>query len=235
MSNNDYILDLLNIKDKNISIIPNMIDNLIIKGKNNTVIYGVLTYKPEFCTCCGVINQSSDDIIKWGFKRGCKVKIPKISNCNSLLLLDKQRFFCKHCNNTFIAETNLVKKYSNISNNTNMLVKTELMTKTSQKDIAQRANISTSSVEEVLLDISSNTILKHSNLPKIMNWDEFKATKDTKGKMAFIIMDNQKGTIFDILDSRFSLDLEKYFRRYLEVRETRLKLLFQTSIQVILP
>lgn len=214
MSNNDYILDLLNIKDKNISIIPNMIDNLIIKGKNNTVIYGVLTYKPEFCTCCGVINQSSDDIIKWGFKRGCKVKIPKISNCNSLLLLDKQRFFCKHCNNTFIAETNLVKKYSNISNNTNMLVKTELMTKTSQKDIAQRANISTSSVEEVLLDISSNTILKHSNLPKIMNWDEFKATKDTKGKMAFIIMDNQKGTIFDILDSRFSLDLEKYFRRY---------------------
>ncbi len=39
-------------------------------------------------------------------------------------------------------------------------------------------------------------------------------SKNTKGKMAFIIMDNQKGSIFDILDSRFSYDLEKYFRRY---------------------
>ncbi len=214
MSNNDYIINLLNIKDKNIHIIPNMIDNLIIKGKNTKVIYGVLTYKPKYCLCCGVINQSTNDIIKWGFKRKCKVKIPKISNCNSILLLDKQRFLCKHCRNTFIAETDLVKKYCNISNNTNTLVRSELMTKTSQKDIAQRTNISASSVEQILLDISSNTILRHSNLPKTMNWDEFKATKDTKGKMAFIIMDNQKGSIFDILDSRFSYDLEKYFKRY---------------------
>ena len=30
-----------------------------------------------------------------------------------------------------------------------------------------------------------------------MNWDEFKATKDTNGKMAFIITDNDKGNIFD--------------------------------------
>jgi transposase len=47
-----------------------------------------------------------------------------------------------------------------------------------------------------------------------MNWDEFKATKDTKGKMAFIIVDNNTGNIFDIKDSRKSNDLEKYFKRY---------------------
>ena len=225
MSNNDYITNLLNIEDKNIYIMPNMIENINIKGKNTKVIYGILTYNPEYCLCCGVVNKSTDDIIKWGFKKKCKIKIPKISNCNSLLLLDKQRYFCKHCNNTFIAETNMVNKHCNISNNTTLLVRTELMTKTSQKDIAKRANISTSSVEQVLLDIASDTILKHSELPTKMNWDEFKATKDTKGKMAFIIMDNDKRNIFDILDSRFSYDLEKYFRRYSRSQRNKVKVI----------
>src|SRR5574344_1052054 len=47
-----------------------------------------------------------------------------------------------------------------------------------------------------------------------MYWDEFKATKDTKGKMAFIIVNNNSGNIFDIQDSRKSRDLEKYFKTY---------------------
>src|SRR5574344_1800684 len=200
MSTNDYILNLLNIEDKNIFILNNDIKNKIIKGKNNKIVYGVLTYIPDYCPCCAVINESNNDIIKWGFKHNCKIKIPKISNCNSLLILSKQRFYCKHCNNTFIAETNLVNRYCNISNNTDLFIRTELMTKSSEKDIALRANVSTSSVEEVLHNISSKTVLRHDYLPKQMNWDEFKATKDTNGKMAFMIVDNIKGNIFDILD-----------------------------------
>jgi transposase len=90
----------------------------------------------------------------------------------------------------------------------------ELMLKQSEKDIANRLDISVSKIDRKLNDISSHTVLKHSILPSSMNWDEFKATKDTKGKMAFLIVDNNKGNIFDILDSRKSRDLEKYFRRY---------------------
>ena len=225
MSNNDYILNLLNIKDKNIYIIPNSIENKVIKDKNTKIVHGILTYNPEYCPCCGIINNSTNDIIKWGFKNNCKVKIPKISNWNSLLLLNKQRFYCKHCNNTFIAETNLVNKHCNISNNTNLFIRTELMTKSSEKDIAQRANVSTSSVEEVLKDLSSKSVLRHPSLPLNMNWDEFKATKDTKGKMAFLIVDNKQGNIFDILDSRKSLDLEKYFRRYSKIERDKVKLI----------
>ena len=56
-----------------------------------------------------------------------------------------------------------------------------------------------------------------------MNWDEFKATKDTKGKMAFIITDNDKGNIFDINDSRKSKDLEKYFKRYSKQERDKVK------------
>lgn len=213
MSTNNYILNLLNIKDENIYIIDN-IDERKIKGKNYKIIEGILTYNPEYCPICGCVNQSTDDIIKWGYKRNCKIKIPKISNCYSMLILHKQRFFCKNCNNTFIAETSLVDKYKSISNNTDLQLRLELMEKQSEKDIAKRLDISVSKVDRKLNDIASHTVLRHSCLPTSMNWDEFKATKDTKGKMAFIITDNENGTLFDINDSRKSTDLEKYFERY---------------------
>lgn len=214
MSNNNYILNLLNIEDPNIHISQDSIDDKVVHGVKHKVIYGVLSYIPSSCPCCNATNSSSNDIIKWGFKHNCKVIIPKISNFPSILFLSKQRFFCKHCHNTFVAATSLVDRYKNISNNSNLLIRTELMTKSSEKDIAFRANVSSSSVNRILHDISTHSVLRHPYLPTSMNWDEFKATKDTKGKMAFMILDNQKGNIFDILDSRKSLDLEKYFERY---------------------
>ena len=93
MSNNDYILNLLNIEDKNIFIFSDSIRYESIRGKNYKIIEGILTYIPDSCPCCGCINQSHRDIIKWGFRKNCKIKIPKISNCLSLLILHKQRFF----------------------------------------------------------------------------------------------------------------------------------------------
>ena len=225
MSTNNYILNLLNIKDKNITIFKNEEKFKTIKNVTYKIVEGILTYKPKYCPCCGVINQSHNDIIKWGFKRNCKVKIPNISNCKSLLLLHKQRFFCKHCHNTFIAETNLVDKYKNISNNTELQIRLELMKKQSEKDIADRTAVSVSKIDRVLNDISSHTVLRHPTLPKAMNWDEFKATKDTKGKMAFIIVDNNSGNIFDIQNSRKSRDLEKYFRRYSRKERNKVKLI----------
>lgn len=213
MSTNNYILNLLNIKDENI-FIKQEIKEKTIKGRNYKIIEGFLTYKPNYCPNCGVVNQSTDDIIKWGFRKNCIVKIPKQNNCLTRLILHKQRFYCKNCNNTFIAETSLIDRNKNISNNTNLQIRTELMEKQSEKDIAKRMDVSVSVVDRILNDISTKAVLRHSTLPKEMNWDEFKATKDTNGKMAFIITDNQSANIFDIQDSRKSRDLEKYFRRY---------------------
>ena len=225
MSTNNYILNLLNIKDTNIHILTDKLTNKVIKGKTFHIIEAILTYNPEFCPCCGCINESSNDIIKWGFRKNCIVKIPKVSNCKTRLLLHKQRFYCKNCNNTFIAETNLVGKNKNISNNSELQIRLELMKKQSEKDIADRLDVSVSKIDKVLNDISSHTILRHSTLPKSMNWDEFKATKDTKGKMAFIIVDNKTGNIFDIQNSRKSRNLEKYFRRYSRSERNKVKLI----------
>ena len=222
MSHNDYILNLLNIKDQNIFILPN-IKEKIINNKKYKVIEGFLSYIPDYCPCCGCANESHNDIIKWGYRKNCKIKIPKISNCYSLLILHKQRFYCKNCNNTFIAETNLIDRNKNISNNTELQINLELMTKQSEKDIAKRLDVSTSKIDRKLNEISSHTVLRHSYLPKSMNWDEFKATKDTKGKMAFIITDNDTGNIFDIQDSRKSIDLNRYFKRYSKQERDKVK------------
>ena len=223
MSTNNYILNLLNIKDNNIYILSNKLESKIIKGKNYKIIEGILTYNPDYCPCCGCINKSHKDIIKWGFRKNCKIKIPKVSNCYSLLILHKQRFFCKNCNNTFIAETNLINRNKNISNNTELQISLELMQKQSEKDISKRLDVSVSKIDRKLTEISSHNVLRHSHLPKSMNWDEFKATKDTKGKMAFIITDNDSGNIFDINDSRKSKDLEKYFKRYPKSERDKVK------------
>ncbi len=222
MSTNNYILNLLNIKDENIKIFEK-IEEKIIKGKNYKILEGILSYNPKYCPCCGCVNQSSNDIIKWGFRKNCKIKIPKISNCYSMLILHKQRFYCKNCNNTFIAETSLIDKNKNISNNTELQISLELMEKQSEKDISKRLDVSISKIDRKLNDISSHSVLRHSHLPKSMNWDEFKATKDTHGKMAFIITDNDTGNIFDINDSRKSRDLERYFRRYPKFERDKVK------------
>ena len=222
MSINNYILNLLNIKDENIYIVKEIKEEMI-KNKKYKIIEGFLSYKPEYCPHCGVVNESSDDIIKWGYRKNCKIRIPKQNNCLTRLILHKQRFYCKHCNNTFIAETSLVNRNKNISNNTELQIVEELAHKQSEKDISERTDVSSSKVDRKISEISSHTVLRHSALPTSMNWDEFKATKDTKGKMAFIITDNDKENIFDILDSRKSNDLEKYFLRYPRAERNKVK------------
>ena len=222
MSINNYILNLLNIKDENIYIVKEIKEEMI-KNKKYKIIEGFLSYKPEYCPHCGVVNESSNDIIKWGYRKNCKIRIPKQNNCLTRLILHKQRFYCKHCNNTFIAETILVHRNKNISNNTELQIVEELTHKQSEKDISERTDVSSSKVDRKISEISSHTVLRHSTLPTSMNWDEFKATKDTKGKMAFIITDNDKENIFDILDSRKSNDLEKYFLRYPRAERNKVK------------
>lgn len=215
MTHNDYTKEILNIKDKNIYFYENCLETKKENGLEVKVFHGYLTYTPEFCDKCGVINNSSDDIINWGFDRNCLIKIPKVSNFNTVLLLDKQRFYCKHCHSTFSAKTALVDFHKQISNNTKLSVIMDLMNKVSEKDISKRNNISTNSTNRILDEISNDKLIKNNGLlPQIIGIDEFSATKDTISKMAFIIVDQTNKNIFDINNSRKSIDIEKYFKLY---------------------
>ena len=215
MTHTDYTKLILNIKDNNIYFDENCLKSKNIKGKETKVFHGLLTYNPEICPKCGAINEGYNDIIKWNWKRNCKIKLPKISGYNCLLVLDKQRFLCKHCNKTFTTSTDVVDYHKQISNNTNLNIKLELMKKGTEKDIAERNNVSSNHVNRILDDITKDKLIKNNGkLPTIMGIDEFNATKDTVSKMAFIIVNQDKHNIFDINNSRLSFDIEKYFKRY---------------------
>ena len=223
MTQSDYTKNILNIEDPNITFYEKSLNNEVIKGVTTKVFRAYLTYTPSFCPICGCVNESHNDIIKWNFKRNCTIKLPKVSNFNTVLLLDKQRFFCKNCKHTFIAESPVVGKFKNISNNTELSIKLDLMNKISEKDIASRHNVSHNKVNRIMNDLSRKTVLP-GTLPSIMNFDEFKATKDTEGKMAFIITNTKNGKTFDILPSRKSNYLKRYFLRF--QRKERLKVKF---------
>ena len=134
MTHSDYTRNILNIKDKNIYFNENCLQVINIKGIETKVFHGILTYNsPSFCPICGCFNNNDNSIIKWSFKKNCKVKLDKVSNYNTILILDKQRFKCKHCNSTFTATTDLVDYHKQISNNTKLSVTLELMEKGSER------------------------------------------------------------------------------------------------------
>ena len=77
MTHNDYTKLILNIKDDNIYFYDNLLTIENIKGIDTKVFHAYLTYTPKCCPKCGHINKSTDDIIKWNFKRNCNIKITK--------------------------------------------------------------------------------------------------------------------------------------------------------------
>ena len=220
MTHTDYTKNILNIKDENIFFDENCLEICKINNIVTKVFHGYLSYTPKYCDVCGCINENSNDVIKWNWKRNCKIRLPKVTGYNTILVLDKQRFYCKHCHHTFIAKTNVVGFHKQISNDTELSIKLELMNKIAEKDISKHFNVSHNKVNRIMHELSRKTVLPGS-LPIIMNFDEFKATKDTEGKMAFIITNNETGKTFDILPSRKSNYLRKYFFRF--PRKQRLK------------
>ena len=213
MTHSDYTKNILNIKDENIFFDENCLKIEKINGTNTKIFHGKLTYSPKYCPNCGCINHSSSDIIKWNWKKNCRIRMTKVANYNMILVLDKQRFLCKHCRKTFIARTNVVAFHKQISNDTELSIKLELMEKISEKDISKHFNVSHNKVNRIMHQLSRKTVLP-GKLPTIMNFDEFKATKDTIGKMAFIITDTKTHKTFDILESRKANYLKKYFYRF---------------------
>jgi len=213
MTHTDYTKNILNIKDDNIYFYENCFKICKINNIDTKIFHGYLTYTPDYCIVCGCINESSNDIIKWDWKRNCKIRIPKVAGYNTILLLDKQRFYCKHCHHTFTARTNVVGFHKQISNDTELSIKLELMNKVSEKDISKCFNVSHNKVNRIMHDLSRKTGLP-GILPIVMNFDEFKVTKDTVGKMAFIITDTKKHKTFDILESRKANYLKNYFYRF---------------------
>ena len=95
MSNQNYITDLLELKDSNIFFKENCYYKEETKGVIHKIFEGYLSYIPNCCPKCGV--QFDNNFEKHGFITS-DIIIPDVIGFKSILRLHKQRYLCKHCN-----------------------------------------------------------------------------------------------------------------------------------------
>lgn len=211
MSNNNYITQILNLKDKNIFFKENFYKEENIKGVTHKIFEGYLSYNPICCPRCGVIFD--DNFEKHGFITS-NIKIPNVSGFKSILRLHKQRFLCKHCNKAFTLTSNIVNYGCFISNNTKHQIALDLTKKRSEVDISKDNNVSSNTVERVMDSFYETQKLYKNHLPEVLLFDEFKSVKSANGAMSFHLCDGITGKTIDIVEDRKLLSLIKYFGKY---------------------
>ncbi len=189
-----------------------------IKDQNHLVLYAKLTYCPEAYINCGIVNHSTDDIVKNGTKLST-IKLTHINFKPVLLKLKKQRFFCKHYQTTFIAQTKLVDRNCSISNLIKSTISMELAETQSMALISKHLNISSHTVMRQLKKYGVSTKADYHDLPQHISLDEFKSVKNVSGAMSLIFIDARTHQVMDIVENRQQNYLKSYFFRYsLEAR-----------------
>ncbi len=146
---------------------------------------------------------------KHGFKTS-RLIIPKVSLHDTYLELKKQRYYCGHCQSTFILKTSIVEKNCYISYNT-------------KHAIARRHQVSHSTVNRILHSFYESQSLNFNYLPENLCFDEFKSVKSAEGHMSFIFCDADKKQIIDIIEDRRLSSLQTYFKQYTQEARNNVK------------
>lgn len=208
MSHIDFIGNLLDLKDPNITFDDFIYSEEKIKNITHKIIHATLTNKPTACKHCAHIFDAN--IIKHGFKIS-NIKILNVSGFPTILRLRKQRYLCRHCQSTFTIRTSLVNANCSISNNTKLAIALDSKDKISEKDLAKKHNVSHSTVSRII-DNAYNSYKPIKNyLPHSLNFDEFKSVKEASGAMSFLFVNADTGEVIDIVENRRLQYLKTYF------------------------
>lgn len=222
MSNQNYITDLLELKDSNIIFKENFYYKEIINNITYKIFEGYLSYSPDFCPKCGVVFDENFE--KHGFITS-NIKIPNVSGYKAILKLHKQRYLCKHCNKAFTLTTSVVDYGCFISKSTKWHIAKDLIKKRSEKDIAIDNGVSPNTVERVMDSYYDSIKIYKHYLPTILSFDEFKSVKTADGAMSFNMCNGETGKIIDIIEDRKLNSLLNYFSKYSHKARSKVKLI----------
>ena len=220
MSNQNYIIEMLELKDSNIFFKENFYFNEIIKGVTHKIFEGYLSYEPCFCPKCGVVFDEKFE--KHGFITS-DIVIPDVVGFKTILRLHKQRYLCKHCNKAFTLTSNITDYGCFISNITKHKIALDLTKKRSEKDIANDNGVSSNTVERVMDSFYETQKLYKHYLPEVLSFDEFKSVKSADGAMSFHMCNGITGQTIDIIEDRRLDNLIKYFFYYDYKARSRVK------------
>lgn len=159
-----------------------------------------LTYTPDKCTCCGMPNKDFS-IVKNGFLTS-RIKWVSMAHYPTYIRL-KQRFLCRNCQTTFVAQSNEIQpRHCFIANRVKQAVALELGDEVSLKNLSSGTLFHRQ--PSIACSLNSGARLKWISpiyLPifLLMNLNR---VKSVQGKMSFIYMDSVSHAIQDILSDR---------------------------------
>lgn len=199
------ITKFLNLKDPNIELKENWLE----KRENDAFIHCTLSYPVKQCPCC----LHHGTVVKNG-KRPSTITYLDACGGACYLVLDKQRFRCKHCHHTFTARTSLVEKNCFIALPVKQLIASYATDTLSEKKIAAFSRVSIHTVRRTINQFASTIRQQPTTLPTHLCFDEFKSTKSIQGKMSFIFCEAITHQVIDVVEDRRLSYLKAYFYRY---------------------
>ena len=158
----------------------------------------------------------------------CKAKTTKIKDYRTQIIKDipirfkttylsyrKRRYQCKNCNRTFYEHVSFLAKRGRKTTRVTEFIIERLTGKQSMKDIANDANVSSTTVARLLPPLAVSP--KH--LPKILCIDEFKGNTGYY-KYQESLLNGETNKPIDIVECRYKNHLLDYFKKFsLEERE----------------
>jgi len=217
MSISNSISEILNIKDENIIFNEDFVKSEKIKGKRSLVFKGYLNEELKSCPNCGTIKD--DKLIKYGIKP-VRIKMPKVSELNTYLVLKKQVYKCYHCKKKYTSQTNIIGYRKRISNNTKVSVIDYSKDVLTNKQIGKRHNISSMTVQRTNNKIYDGVGIYKDYLPENLCFDEFTYKRQI---MAFNFCDAENGKTVDLVEDRTLNNLIKYFSYYFSEARDKVK------------
>ncbi|WP_165866680.1 transposase family protein [Vagococcus vulneris] len=176
----------------------------ITKGVKSKIYKGRLTYKPLACPCCGIKNKKYS-IVKNGFITS-RIKWLSVAHYPTYLLLNKQRFLCRLCHSSFLAESLEIDKHCFIANRVKQSIGMELSDAISLKDLSKRHFVSPITINRVLNSLGKKLSNSFTDSPQSLCFDEFTSVKNKQGKYSFIYLDSVSHKIIDILPETDIMD-----------------------------
>lgn len=198
MSRKGIIQDNLTKSDPNLEI------KSVMEEKEVYRVIGELTYRLTSCAYC-----HTRSIVKNGFKTVYIRDIP-FNDKPVILQIDKQRFLCKACHRSIIAQTNLVKKHTQLTQRLKFSIINYLAKDLSVDNIAQELNVSPVSVNRIVTDLHDQWVHPKATLPEHLSIDEVRTTQH---QMSFLAINAESGALVTLLPDRLSKNIIDYFER----------------------
>lgn len=203
MSQDNSILDLLDIKDKNIQI-EKVEEKIRYDGPQKIltkIIHGRLTYGLSRCPMCGFPSLVKDGT------RLTKLRITSLTGKGFRLFLRKQRYLCHNCGHTCGAHTPIVNINHSIANQVNQRVNELVRKSLTVKMMSQLVGVSPSSVQRIIYS-GRKALLEHRRLPEVLCFDEFRSVHSM---FSFICIDAQTHNLVALLPDRLTKHIVDYF------------------------